>query len=78
MTEYMQYLAFWTPSEFEWIFLIVLIVIPFWRLCSRIGQSKWLSLLALIPEAALILLWYIAFAKWPSIPESSEPIIGNE
>jgi hypothetical protein len=74
----MQYLAFGTPSEFEWILLIVLIVIPFWRLCSRIGQSKWLSLLALIPGAALILLWYISFAKWPSIPESSEPIIGNE
>jgi len=38
-----------------------LIVIPFWRLLPRFGIPNWVSLVAIIPLGALILLWVMAF-----------------
>jgi len=41
--------------------LAALVVIPFWRLLPRYGIPNWVSLVAIIPLAALILLWIMAF-----------------
>jgi hypothetical protein len=49
-----------------WIVVAIVLVVPFWRLCQRVGHSPWLSLLMLLPIANVILLYYIAFAEWPS------------
>ena len=38
-----------------------LIVIPFWRLLPKFGIPNWVSLVAIIPLGALILLWVMAF-----------------
>ena len=38
-----------------------LVVIPFWRLLPRFGIPNWVSLVAIIPLAALVLLWVMAF-----------------
>ncbi|MFZ5708570.1 MAG: hypothetical protein ACOY4T_02620 [Pseudomonadota bacterium] len=38
-----------------------LLVVPFWRLLPRHGIPNWVSLVAIFPPAALILLWVIAF-----------------
>ncbi|MDR9484382.1 MULTISPECIES: hypothetical protein [Sediminimonas] len=47
---------------FVWfVVFAALIVIPFWRLLPRFGIPNWVSLVAIIPLAALILLWVIAF-----------------
>ena len=43
------------------LFLAVLLVVPFWRLLPSYGISKYLSILAILPVGALILLWVIAF-----------------
>ncbi len=54
--------------------LIVLIVIvgmalvvvwPASRICHRLGFSRWLGVLAVIPLANLLLLWFVALARWP-------------
>lgn len=38
-----------------------LLVVPFWRLLPRHGIPNWVSLAAIFPPAAVILLWVIAF-----------------
>ncbi len=58
-------------AEFSiWSWLIVLVValamvIPFWRILPRAGVPAAVSLVALIPFGALILLWILAFKRWP-------------
>ena len=46
----------------------LLFVVPAARICSRVGFSPWLGLLALLPVANLVLLWFVAFAVWPAYP----------
>lgn len=50
---------------FLWMLVVgIIVVVPFWRLCQRIGYPGPLGLLALVPVANIILLYIIAFAKW--------------
>jgi hypothetical protein len=51
----------------------VLVVVPLWRLCSRLGFPGPLALLALIPLANVILLYYLAYADWPRDRSSGAP-----
>jgi len=51
------------------IFLLIwiaVIIVPFWKIFSKAGFSGWLSLLMLLPLVNLIMLYFLAFAKWPS------------
>ena len=43
------------------LFVAILLVVPFWRLLPRFGLPRWLALVAVLPVGALILLWVIAF-----------------
>ena len=54
-----------------WQLLIVLIyifilVLPFWHIFRKAGFSPWLSLLMLVPLVNLFMLYFLAFARWPS------------
>lgn len=49
------------------ILLAVVVVIPFWRICSRAGYPGVISLLILIPLANLAFLYFLAFADWPNL-----------
>jgi hypothetical protein len=49
-----------------WIIVAIIAVIPFWRICKRIGYSPWLSLLILVPLVNLIFIYVLAFSQWPS------------
>ncbi|MGH8762765.1 MAG: hypothetical protein ACREUR_05965 [Nitrosospira sp.] len=50
----------------QWIITaLVLFVVPFWRICERAGFKPAFSLLVLVPGGILILVWTLAFAKWP-------------
>lgn len=48
------------------VLLWTLVVIPAWRILSRLGFSPWWSLLAFVPVVNLVALWRLAFIKWPS------------
>ena len=53
-----------------WHWLIVLIyvavwVVPFWKIFPRAGWSSALSLLMLVPLLNFVLLWVLAFKRWP-------------
>ncbi len=42
------------------------IILPFWKISSKAGFPGWLSLLLLVPVVNLIVLYVIAFARWPA------------
>ncbi len=44
-----------------------MVVLPFWRICTKAGYSGWLSLLVLIPFANLIFVYFLGFSEWPSL-----------
>ena len=43
-----------------------IVVVPFWRICVRLGYAGPLSLLVLVPLANVVFLYFLAFAEWPS------------
>ena len=49
-----------------WLIGAIIAIIPFWRICDRVGLSPWLSLLLLIPLVNIIFVYYVAFTDWPS------------
>jgi hypothetical protein len=40
---------------------------PAWRICSKAGFSGALGILIVIPLANVFLLFFLAFAEWPSL-----------
>jgi uncharacterized protein (DUF983 family) len=55
------YYGFGGPGVLWLLIVGTLIVVPFWRLLPRFGIPNWVSLFAIIPFVALILLWVMAF-----------------
>jgi hypothetical protein len=43
----------------------ILLVAPIWRILRRTGLPPLIALAAFIPPLGFIVLWYIAFARWP-------------
>ncbi|HMB46819.1 MAG TPA: hypothetical protein VKN63_00940 [Afifellaceae bacterium] len=54
-----------------WSFVVTAIffAVPLWKLYSRSGFSGLWSLFAFIPFGAIVLLWVIAFIRWPNAEE---------
>jgi hypothetical protein len=48
-----------------WLIGAIIAIIPFWRICQRIGWSPWLSLLMAIPLVNIIFVYILAFSDWP-------------
>lgn len=62
-----------TTGGFVWMLVVgLLVVVPVWRICAKAGYSGWLSLLVLVPLLNLGLLYFLAFAEWPSQHSRSE------
>ncbi len=51
-------------SLWHWLILVVFIV-PMWRIVSRAGFHGAWSLLMVVPLLNLVLLWVFAFMRWP-------------
>jgi hypothetical protein len=59
-------------SWFSPLLLAHLLSVPsMWRLCNRLGYSGWFSLAMLAPLANILLLYFLAFAKWPIESQSA-------
>lgn len=55
-----------------WVLIMALIIIvPMWRICTKAGYTGWLGVLAVVPLANLILLYFLAFADWPALRRST-------
>jgi hypothetical protein len=46
-------------------------MIPTWKILSRMGLPGPLALLLIVPFAALILLFVVAFSRWPNAAGSA-------
>ena len=42
------------------------IVIPFWQIFKKAGFSPWLSVLMAVPVLNAVMLYFLAFARWPN------------
>lgn len=55
-------------SIFHWLIVIVIgliLVVPFWKIFPRAGWPAALSLLMVVTPLNAILLWVLAFKRWP-------------
>ena len=59
-----------------WLVGAIIAIIPFYRICKRVGWNPWLSLLVAVPLANLIFIYFLAFSDWP-IQKSSEVPTGT-
>jgi hypothetical protein len=49
------------------IFFIVALSIPIARILTRIGYSKWWTLVYFIPFVNIIGIWILAYSRWPAV-----------
>ena len=54
------------------LFMVAIVAYPASRICSRLGFSPWLGLLALVPVVNVFLLFFVAFSRWPSCPQTNQ------
>jgi hypothetical protein len=45
--------------------MVVLLVYPFWQICTKAGYPGVMGLLFFIPLVNLIFLWVAALTEWP-------------
>lgn len=50
---------------------VFLVAYPAVRICRRLGLPSALGILSVVPVANLLLLWFVAVARWPNDPHSS-------
>jgi hypothetical protein len=53
--------AMMATGALVWALYAVIVVVPFWRLLPAHGWPRELSLIAVFPPLALLLLWFVAF-----------------
>jgi len=47
-------------------------IIPLWQICKKAGYSPALGFLGIIPLANVCLMFFLAFAEWPTTRELRE------
>ncbi|MCL6606422.1 MAG: hypothetical protein K6T94_26485 [Paenibacillus sp.] len=50
--------------------MAILVIVPFWKIFVKAGFPGWLSLVLLIPVFGVLIIYYLAFAKWPILRET--------
>ncbi|MAK56367.1 MAG: hypothetical protein CML17_11085 [Pusillimonas sp.] len=55
----------WAGNLLWMLVIAIVVIIPAWRICKRIGYPGWLGILIVVPLANLVLLYFIAFSNWP-------------
>ena len=54
--------------------MALLVIWPAVTICRRLGFPPWLGILAAIPLANVVLLWYVALAQWPKADPGPQSI----
>ncbi|MGQ4273044.1 hypothetical protein [Terrihabitans sp. B22-R8] len=55
-------------SPIHWLITIltlVVMIVPFWKIFPRAGLPAVLSLVMALPLVNIIMLWFVAFKRWP-------------
>jgi hypothetical protein len=54
-------------------FVFLVVVLPYWKIFGKAGFSSWFSVLMVIPVVNIAMLFFLAFAEWPSLkPQKPE------
>lgn len=58
-----------TPTILLLVFIIAAVMmviglIPYWKIFSKAGFSGWMSILMLVPLLNLVVLYVVAFSNW--------------
>ena len=61
----MMHEGFHTGGLIWMALMAVIMVVPFWKLSSRLGYPGILGILVLVPIANLIFFYFLAFSSWP-------------
>jgi hypothetical protein len=73
-----EYVSQYSPWHLALLpLLLFLWVYPLWRIIGRTGYPPAIALLAIFPAVGLILLWWLAFSRWP-VEERNEPAAAPE
>jgi hypothetical protein len=48
----------------------VIVIIPFWKIFSKAGFFPIFSLLMAVPVLNILVLYYVAFARWPALKKT--------
>jgi hypothetical protein len=51
------------------VVLLVLVVVPYWKIWQRTGHSGAWGLLMVVPLVNIISLWVLAFKRWPALDD---------
>jgi hypothetical protein len=51
-------------GSFGMLIIATLLVVPFWRICNRLGIPGVTALLIVVPGVNLVFLYWLAFAEW--------------
>ncbi|MDI9245126.1 hypothetical protein [Marinobacter sp. CHS3-4] len=62
----------WAGHGLWMLVIAVLMVIPAWRICQRVGYPGVMGLLILVPLLNLGLLYFLAFSDWPANKKEQE------
>ncbi|XAH24792.1 hypothetical protein AAFF27_06250 [Xylophilus sp. GW821-FHT01B05] len=58
----------------HWLILLTTLVIfgvPLWRIVARTGHPGLMAVLLFIPLVNVGMLWWLAYSKWPKLPDRS-------
>jgi uncharacterized membrane protein YhaH (DUF805 family) len=50
----------------HWLFLLLILLVPFWKIVARAGYSGAWSLLLFVPVVNVVALWVFASSRWPN------------
>jgi len=53
------------------LMLILVGIVPYWKIFEKAGFAPALSLLMLVPLVNVVMLFFLAFADWPALKKSS-------
>lgn len=56
----------WAGHGIGMLIMLVIVLLPFWRITKKAGYSGFWSLLMLLPGINLLFLYFLAFARWPN------------
>jgi hypothetical protein len=60
-------LSIWPFTPLLMMFVLAaLVVTPFFLIFKKAGYSPWLSLLMVLPIVNFVMLYFLAFSRWPT------------
>jgi hypothetical protein len=60
-----------------WLPLVLLWIVPWWRIWARTGHSGFWGVLVIVPLVNIVLFWVLAFKKWPALRGQEEEGTGH-